>query len=134
MSKLLTYCRRCRHEVPVQACDLSGLCVICLTSDAVAVDKADYQRLWKKFRGCERKGVDCTNVKEQLARVARRLGDKVHARIGNPQQAIAILNAHLEDARNVVERGSARPRIVLPTAGAMLAKNNPLASAGLLHA
>lgn len=134
MSKLLTYCRRCRNEVPVQACDLSGLCVVCLTSDAVAVDKADYQRLWKKFRGYERKGVDCTHVKEQLARVAKRLGDKVHARIGNPQQAIAILNAHLEEARNTVERGQARPRIVIPRLGDMLAKNNMSAGAGLLHA
>ena len=133
-SGLRTYCRRCRKEVPAAACDLSGLCVVCLSSDAVQDEKAEYQRLWAKRARYIQAGISVKPVEKQLAKVAERLGDKVHARIGNPQQAIAILNAHLEEARNRVERGDPHPRILIPRLGDMLAKNNVSAGAGLLHA
>jgi len=126
MSSLHVYCRRCRKEVPSTACDPSGLCVVCLTSDAVAADKAEYQRLWAKRARYLAKGIDVRPVEKQCFKVATRLGNKVHARIANSQQAIAILNAHLEEARNTVERGQARPRIVIPGVGDMLKVRNQL--------
>lgn len=112
-------CRRCAKETPAQACDKTGLCVVCITSDAVQPFKAEYMRLWKKRARYLAKGVDCRPVEKQCATVARRLGDQVHARISNPGTAIAILNAHLEEARTQAEHGTTR--ILVPKAGSMLA-------------
>lgn len=136
MAQLHIYCRRCRTEVPSNAADPTGLCVICLTSDAVASDKAEYQRVWARYMRYKANPRIRSLVKleKQLTGIARRLGDKVHARIPSPQHAIAIINAHLEEARNTVERGAARPRIILPTTGDMLAKNNPRGLGQLLGA
>ncbi|HEV2036903.1 MAG TPA: hypothetical protein VGU71_22355 [Candidatus Dormibacteraeota bacterium] len=111
-------CRRCAKETPAQAC-VNGLCIICVTSDAVGPFKAEYGRLWKKRSRYLAKGVDCKPVEKQLTSVARRLGDQVHRRIANPSTAIAILNAHLEEARTQAERGTTR--ILVPKPGSMLA-------------
>jgi hypothetical protein len=117
MSKLRLYCRRCQKEVPSAAADPSGLCVICITSDDVATDKVEYQRQWAKRARYLAKGVNVAPVQKQCAKLATRLGNKVHARISNPKLAISIINAHLEEARNVVERGQPHPRIMLPKPG-----------------
>lgn len=93
--------------------------MVCLTSGVVAPLKAEYQRLWAKRQRYMAAGVNLRPVESQLATVARRLGDKVHARIANPEQAIAIINAHLEDTRNRVEHPT-RSRILLPKPGDMV--------------
>lgn len=118
-AELRVLCRRCGKETPSRAADHTGLCVICVTSDDVAPLRSEYERLWAKRRRYLAAGVNLRPVESQLATVARRLGDRVHRRIASPEQAIAILNAHLEDARNHVERGSSC--IVLPKPGYLLA-------------
>jgi hypothetical protein len=120
MSNLRVICPECGEESLTSGADHKGRCVVCLTSELVAPLKAEYLRLWAKRSRYQAAGVNLRPVESQLATVARRLGDKVHARIANPEHAIAILNAHLEEARNIVERGAAKPRILLPRPGDMV--------------
>jgi hypothetical protein len=125
-SRLVTYCTRCGTESLTANIGKDGVCVICLTADAVEPLKAEYQRLWAKRARYMKAGVNLRPVESQLATVARRLGDRVHARIGKPEFAIQILNAHLQDARDVVERGS-ESQIIIPKPGDMLAKHGGVA-------
>jgi|SRR5579859_588209 len=119
MPELRVICRRCGGETPSSAADRTGLCVICMVADVVAPLKAEYKRLWaKRLRYLKRGGIALGNVEKQLSRVARRLGDQVHAHIPNPQLAIATINAHLEQVRTEVEH-PAGSRIHLPKPGDM---------------
>jgi hypothetical protein len=115
MATLQLLCRRCGREVPSNAADHSALCVICIVADAIASLKADYERNWAKRARYLRAGVSTIPVERQLTKLARKLGDQVHARIVNPQLAIPIINAHLQEARDNVERPS--KRIHLPRPG-----------------
>ena len=119
MSGLCIFCRTCGKETPSNAADSTGLCVICIVADVVLPLKAEYKRLWaKRHRYLQHRSIPLGHIEKQLARVARRLGDQVHARISNPQLAIATINAHLEQARNEVEYPSVS-RIHLPKPGDM---------------
>lgn len=115
MSDLRVICRRCAKESPSDACDATGLCALCLVGDLVEPLKTEYRRLWaKRLRYSHRRSIGLTAVEKQLARVARRLGDQVHAHIANPQLAIATINAHLEEVRNEIERPNARIHLPRP--------------------
>jgi hypothetical protein len=119
MSDLRVICPTCGEESLASAADHRGRCVVCVTSEDVADLKAEYKRLWAKRGRYIQRGISVRHCEAQLATVARRLGDRVHRRIANPEQAIPILNAHLEDARNQVEHPT-RSRILLPKPGDMV--------------
>lgn len=117
MSQLRLLCRRCGKEVPSNAAK-DGVCVVCITSEVVAPIKAEYQRVWVRYERYKRNPRirNLATVEKQLARLAKRLGDQVHARIGNPSIAIPIINAHLEQARDQA-RHPMRSRIMLAKPG-----------------
>lgn len=112
-------CRRCAKETPSQA-TRDGVCVICITAEVVAPIKAEYERVWVRYERYKSnpriRAGQIQNVEKQLARLARRLGDQVHTRIGNPELAISIINAHLEQARQKAVHPTLS-RIVLPKTG-----------------
>src|SRR5258708_2203761 len=111
---LITNCPQCQKPTDERGRD--GLCAFCLLDEVIQPLKTEYIRLWAKRARYSKARVNLRPVESQLAIVARRLGDKVHARISNPEQAIAMINGHLENARNIVEHPT-MSRILLPKAG-----------------
>ena len=117
VNSLVTYCSQCHKETAERGRD--GLCGFCLLDEVIEPYKAEYMRLWAKRQRYLKAGVNTHKVESQLAIVARRLGDKVHARISNPSLAIEIINGHLESIRTVVEH-PAMSRLLLPKPGDLL--------------
>ena len=123
ISPLRLYCTECGDETLSHNADFRGVCILCITSAVIKPLLAEYRRLWAKRDRYSKTSASLRPVESQLATVARRIGDKVHARISRPDVAIALLNAKLEEARVAAERPRTNSRILIPRTGDMLASH-----------
>lgn len=112
-------CIRCGKDTDTDH-SRKGVCLECLVREAVAVDLAEYRRLWAKRRRYRRSRAP--HHDEQISRIARRINLKVHALVGGPK-AIEFFNALLHEARGLAE--SVSGRIVVAQAGDILHKQWP---------
>lgn len=112
-------CRQCGKDTDTDH-SRGAVCLECLVREAVAVDLAEYRRLWAKRRRYSR--ANAVHNDEQIKRLARRINLKVHALLIGPK-AIEFFNALLHEARGLAE--SAGGRIVVAQTGDVLRKRWP---------
>jgi hypothetical protein len=112
MSDLLTLCSRCGKDGKASLSDKQGLCSFCQLDDEIKPLLNDYARLWGKHKRYAKAGVGLFNCEKQMTGVARRIGDRIHARIADSKVAVDLINLALEKARSHAERG--RSRVLRP--------------------
>jgi len=108
-------CRGCGTEVDSSECDRQVRCGACQVKASIAVELAEYRRLWAKRTRYLRAGASIAGCDRQLGRLAKRIAGKVHQRLLNARQAAEVLNEELSRARQRAD--TADGRILVPRQG-----------------
>jgi|SRR5215472_2621821 len=119
MTAIRVVCRGCGQEVNSAEVDREVRCTLCVARTAVGQLVRQYERLWAKRTRYRRAGAPHVQLERQIGRLAVRIGERLHQRIGNPQRAGEVLNALLSEARQRAD--SSGGKILVPRLGQELA-------------
>ncbi len=98
MTGILLPCRRCGRQVYSSEVR-EGLCLDCRVDDALADQRFEHARLWRKRERYRAKGANADSVTRQLERLEERMAGRVVRLVPEEKAAREQMRRSLEKAR-----------------------------------